>query len=149
MIEILAVLGFPIAGALVLAAVGHRGSAATVNVIICLATCLAAVALTDGDLEGDHAYERLTETDLDDKAEGRVASTHAQCIAKVTSELHRSLLRGPSKANPLGADKEFRKNLRHGVALLGTFGPRPRIHEDREHGEDRQGSGNAIVEQRE
>ena len=46
MIEILAVLGFPIAGALVLAAIGHRGHAATVNVVICLATFLSAVALT-------------------------------------------------------------------------------------------------------
>jgi hydrogenase-4 component F len=45
-IEILAVLGFPVAGALVLAAVGHREKAATVNVVICLATFLAAVALT-------------------------------------------------------------------------------------------------------
>jgi hydrogenase-4 component F len=45
-IEILAVLGFPIAGALVLAAIGHRGRAATVNVVICLATFLSAVALT-------------------------------------------------------------------------------------------------------
>jgi hydrogenase-4 component F len=46
MIEILAVLGFPIAGALVLAAIGHRGHASTVNVVICLATFLSAVALT-------------------------------------------------------------------------------------------------------
>jgi hydrogenase-4 component F len=45
-IEILAVLGFPVAGALVLAAIGHREQAATVNVVICLATFLAAVALT-------------------------------------------------------------------------------------------------------
>jgi hydrogenase-4 component F len=45
-IEILVVLGFPVAGALVLAAVGHRDQAATVNVIICLATFLSAVALT-------------------------------------------------------------------------------------------------------
>ena len=46
MIEILAVLGFPVAGALVLAAVGHRDQALTVNVVICLATFLSAVALT-------------------------------------------------------------------------------------------------------
>jgi hydrogenase-4 component F len=45
-IEILAVLGFPVAGALVLAAVGHRDQALTVNVVICLATFLSAVALT-------------------------------------------------------------------------------------------------------
>ena len=46
MIEILVVLGFPVAGALVLAAVGHRDQAATVNVVVCLATFLSAVALT-------------------------------------------------------------------------------------------------------
>ncbi len=46
MIEILLVLGFPVAGALVLAAVGHRDQASTVNVIVCLATLLSAVALT-------------------------------------------------------------------------------------------------------
>ena len=46
MIEILVVLGFPVAGALVLAAIGHRDQAATVNVIVCLATFLSAVALT-------------------------------------------------------------------------------------------------------
>jgi hydrogenase-4 component F len=45
-IEILVVLGFPVAGALVLAAVGHRDQASTVNVMVCLATFLAAVALT-------------------------------------------------------------------------------------------------------
>jgi hydrogenase-4 component F len=45
-IEILVVLGFPVAGALVLAAIGHRDQAATVNVIVCLATFLSAVALT-------------------------------------------------------------------------------------------------------
>jgi len=45
-IEILVVLGFPVAGALVLAAIGHRDQASTVNVIVCLATFLAAVALT-------------------------------------------------------------------------------------------------------
>ncbi|HVS55013.1 MAG TPA: hydrogenase 4 subunit F [Casimicrobiaceae bacterium] len=44
--EILVVLGFPVAGALVLAAIGHRDQASTVNVIVCLATFLAAVALT-------------------------------------------------------------------------------------------------------
>ena len=46
MIEILVVLGVPVAGALVLAAVGHRDQASTVNVIVCLATLLSAVALT-------------------------------------------------------------------------------------------------------
>ena len=46
MIEILVVLGFPVAGALVLAAIGHRDQASTVNVIVCLATFLSAVALT-------------------------------------------------------------------------------------------------------
>ena len=46
MIEILVVLGVPVAGALVLAAVGHRDQASTVNVIVCLATFLSAVALT-------------------------------------------------------------------------------------------------------
>jgi hydrogenase-4 component F len=45
-IEILVVLGFPVVGALVLAAIGHRDQASTVNVIVCLATFLAAVALT-------------------------------------------------------------------------------------------------------
>jgi hydrogenase-4 component F len=45
-IEILVVLGCPVAGALVLAAVGHRDQASTVNVIVCLATLLSAVALT-------------------------------------------------------------------------------------------------------
>jgi hydrogenase-4 component F len=45
-IEILAVLGVPIAGALVLAAMGHRDQAAMVNMLVCLATLLAAVALT-------------------------------------------------------------------------------------------------------
>jgi hydrogenase-4 component F len=45
-IEILVVLGFPVAGALVLAAVGHRDQASTVNVVVCLATFLSAVALT-------------------------------------------------------------------------------------------------------
>ena len=46
MIEILAVLGIPIAGALTLAAVGHRDQAAMVNILVCTATFLAAVALT-------------------------------------------------------------------------------------------------------
>ena len=46
MIEILVVLGFPVAGALVLAAIGHRDQAALVNMLVCLATFLAAVALT-------------------------------------------------------------------------------------------------------
>ncbi|HYS52127.1 MAG TPA: hydrogenase 4 subunit F [Burkholderiales bacterium] len=44
--EILAVLGVPVAGALVLAAIGHRDQAAMVNVCVCLATFLSAVALT-------------------------------------------------------------------------------------------------------
>ncbi|HEY8623471.1 MAG TPA: hydrogenase 4 subunit F [Casimicrobiaceae bacterium] len=43
--EILVVLGFPVAGALALAAIGHRDQAATVNVVVCLATFLSAVAL--------------------------------------------------------------------------------------------------------
>ncbi|GMU72784.1 MAG: hydrogenase 4 subunit F [Betaproteobacteria bacterium PRO3] len=46
MIEILAVLGFPLAGALVLALMGERDSAATVNIGASLATFAAAVALT-------------------------------------------------------------------------------------------------------
>ena len=46
MIEILVVLGFPVAGALVLAAIGHRDQALTVNMVVCLATFLAAAALT-------------------------------------------------------------------------------------------------------
>ena len=46
MIEILVVLGFPVAGALVLAATGHRDQALTVNMVVCLATFLSAVALT-------------------------------------------------------------------------------------------------------
>jgi hydrogenase-4 component F len=45
-IEILVVLGSPIAGALVLAAIGHRDQAAMVNVLVCLATFLSAVMLT-------------------------------------------------------------------------------------------------------
>jgi hydrogenase-4 component F len=45
-IEILAVLGVPVAGALVLATIGHRDQAAMVNVCVCLATFLSAVALT-------------------------------------------------------------------------------------------------------
>jgi hydrogenase-4 component F len=44
--EILVVLGFPVAGALLLAAIGHRSQASTVNVIVCLATLLSALALT-------------------------------------------------------------------------------------------------------
>ena len=46
MIEILVVLGCPVAGALVLAAIGHRDRASTVNVIVCLATFFSAVGLT-------------------------------------------------------------------------------------------------------
>jgi len=45
-IEMLFVLGLPIAGALVLAAIGHRTQAAAVNVAVCFATFLAAAALT-------------------------------------------------------------------------------------------------------
>jgi hydrogenase-4 component F len=46
MIEIFAVLGMPLAGALVLAAIGQRDEAPTVNVIVCGLTLLAAAALT-------------------------------------------------------------------------------------------------------
>ena len=46
MIEILVILGFPVAGALVLAAIGHRDQALAVNMVVCLATFLSAVALT-------------------------------------------------------------------------------------------------------
>ena len=46
MIEILAVLGLPLAGALVLAGVGDRGFAPTINVAASLATWLASIALT-------------------------------------------------------------------------------------------------------
>ena len=46
MIEILVVLGFPVAGALVLAAIGHRDQALSVNMVVCLATFLSAAALT-------------------------------------------------------------------------------------------------------
>jgi hydrogenase-4 component F len=46
MIEIVAVLGFPLAGALVLAAIGERDQAPVVNVIASFLTLLAAVALT-------------------------------------------------------------------------------------------------------
>ena len=46
MIEILAVLGIPLAGALVLALMGERESAATVNIGTSLATFAAAAALT-------------------------------------------------------------------------------------------------------
>jgi len=45
-IEILVVLGFPVAGALVLAAIGHRDQALAVNMVVCLATFLSATALT-------------------------------------------------------------------------------------------------------
>jgi hydrogenase-4 component F len=44
-IEVLAVLGFPVAGALLLAAIGQRDSAFTINTVICLGTFLSAVAL--------------------------------------------------------------------------------------------------------
>ncbi|HXX84424.1 MAG TPA: hydrogenase 4 subunit F [Casimicrobiaceae bacterium] len=46
MIEILAVLGVPLAGALALAAIGHRAEAPTINVGICGLTLLAAAGLT-------------------------------------------------------------------------------------------------------
>ncbi len=46
MIEILAVLGLPLAGAAVLAWVGHKPVAPKVNIAVSLATFLAAVALT-------------------------------------------------------------------------------------------------------
>jgi len=45
-IEILFVLGLPVTGALLLAAVGQRREAATINVAACFATFLAAAALT-------------------------------------------------------------------------------------------------------
>jgi len=45
-IEILFVLGVPLAGAALLAALGHRGIAPAVNVAVSLATFLAAAALT-------------------------------------------------------------------------------------------------------
>jgi hydrogenase-4 component F len=45
-IEILAILGTPLAGALLLAAVGHRDEAPAINVIVCGLTLLAAAALT-------------------------------------------------------------------------------------------------------
>ncbi|HVR93840.1 MAG TPA: hydrogenase 4 subunit F [Casimicrobiaceae bacterium] len=44
--EILVVLGFPVAGALLLAAIGHRDQALAVNMVVCLATFLSATALT-------------------------------------------------------------------------------------------------------
>jgi len=46
MIEILLVLGLPLAGAAILAAVGHRRVAPTVNVVVSFCTFLAASALT-------------------------------------------------------------------------------------------------------
>jgi len=46
MIEIFAVLGIPLAGALLLAFVGERDEAPTVNVVVCGLTLLAASALT-------------------------------------------------------------------------------------------------------
>jgi hydrogenase-4 component F len=45
-IEILAVLGIPLAGALLLAAMGEREQASTINVTVCASTLLAAAALT-------------------------------------------------------------------------------------------------------
>jgi len=45
-IEILAVLGIPLAGGVLLAAIGHRREAPAVNVVASLATFLAAAALT-------------------------------------------------------------------------------------------------------
>jgi len=46
MIEILIVLGMPLAGALLLAVIGERDEAPVVNVIVCGLTLLAAGALT-------------------------------------------------------------------------------------------------------
>ena len=46
MIEILAVLGIPLVGGLVLAAVGHRDGAASVNIAASLGTLVAAAVLT-------------------------------------------------------------------------------------------------------
>jgi hydrogenase-4 component F len=46
MIEVFAVLGMPILGALVLAAVGERDEAPIVNIVVCGLTLLAAAALT-------------------------------------------------------------------------------------------------------
>jgi len=46
LIEILVVLGLPIAGALLLALLGEREHAPTVNVAVCASTLLAAAALT-------------------------------------------------------------------------------------------------------
>ena len=46
MIEILAVLGFPLAGAALLALIGERRGAPTVNVAVSFLTFVAAVALT-------------------------------------------------------------------------------------------------------
>src|SRR5438105_4151324 len=46
MIEIFAVLGIPLVGALLLAAVGERDEASMVNVVVCGATLAAAAALT-------------------------------------------------------------------------------------------------------
>jgi hydrogenase-4 component F len=45
-IEILAVLGLPIAGALILAAMGHRTQAPTVNVVVSFLVFAASIALT-------------------------------------------------------------------------------------------------------
>src|SRR5262245_52134175 len=46
MIEILAVLGLPVAGAAILAVVGHRGIAPAINVAISALVFVAACALT-------------------------------------------------------------------------------------------------------
>ncbi|MFI4953352.1 MAG: hydrogenase 4 subunit F, partial [Burkholderiales bacterium] len=46
MIEIFAVLGAPIAGAVLLASIGEREHAPAVNVAVCLVTFVAAAALT-------------------------------------------------------------------------------------------------------
>jgi hydrogenase-4 component F len=51
-IEILAVLGFPVAGALLLAAIGERRIAPTINVAVCGLTFAAAVALTAKVISG-------------------------------------------------------------------------------------------------
>src|SRR3954469_15552037 len=45
-IEILAVLGFPVLGGIVLAIIGHRRQAPEINVVVSFLTFLAAAALT-------------------------------------------------------------------------------------------------------
>ena len=60
MIEILAVLGLPLAGAALLAIVGERRIAPRVNVAVSLLTFLAAVALTVRVIVGRAAARRST-----------------------------------------------------------------------------------------